>query len=79
MSISTKIVRLFLFAFTAIISLISSPALFAGDFELYTPFMRITVPPGESIDYSIDVINNTDQTRNADISISGLPSGWTYT
>ncbi len=79
MSENTKIVRLFLFAFTAIISLSSSSSLFAGDFELYTPFMRITVPPGESIDYSIDVINNTDQTRNADLSIAGMPSGWTYT
>jgi len=52
---------------------------YAGEFELYTPFMRITVPPGESIDYSIDVVNNTEQTKDVDISVTGIPSGWSYT
>jgi uncharacterized membrane protein len=51
----------------------------AGDFELYTAFRRISVPPGESIDYPIDVINNTESTKEADLSITGIPSGWNYT
>jgi len=51
----------------------------AGDFELYTAFRRISVPPGESIDYPIDVINNTESTKEADLSITGMPSGWNYT
>ena len=44
--------------------------------KLYTPYTKISVPPGESIDYSIDVINNSKSIRNADISIEGLPKGW---
>lgn len=51
----------------------------AQSFSLYTPFTEVSVPPGESIDYPIDVINKGGGIRSAEISISGLPSGWTYT
>ena len=44
--------------------------------KLYTPYTKISVPPGESIDYSIDIINNSTSIRNADVSIEGLPKGW---
>lgn len=43
---------------------------------LYTPYTKIAVPPGESIDYSIDVINNYDEVKNASLSVSGMPRGW---
>ena len=45
---------------------------------LYTPYTKIAVPPGESINYSIDVINNSDEVKNADITIKGMPRGWKY-
>ncbi|MFC3196243.1 NEW3 domain-containing protein [Parapedobacter deserti] len=45
---------------------------------LYTPYTKISVPPGESIDYSIDVINNGGGLRNAEIAVVGLPEGWSY-
>lgn len=45
---------------------------------LYTPYTKISVPPGESIDYSIDVINKSDEVKNATISIEGMPRGWSY-
>ncbi|RHJ81883.1 hypothetical protein DW103_10445 [Parabacteroides sp. AM08-6] len=45
---------------------------------LYTPYTKITVPPGESISYSIDVINNCDEVKNATISVEGMPRGWKY-
>jgi uncharacterized membrane protein len=45
---------------------------------LYTPFTEIAVPPGESIDYPIDVINKGTETRSAGIRVEGLPHGWTY-
>ena len=45
---------------------------------LYTPYTKIAVPPGESINYSVDVINNCDEVRNASISVSGMPRGWKY-
>lgn len=46
---------------------------------LYTPYTKISVPPGESINYDVDVINNSHAVSNAAIAISGLPRGWTYT
>lgn len=50
----------------------------AQSLTLYTPYTRIAVPPGQSIDYSIDVINNSKVVGNADIAIAGLPKDWTY-
>ncbi|SEL97573.1 NPCBM-associated, NEW3 domain of alpha-galactosidase [bacterium A37T11] len=50
----------------------------AQGITLYTPYTRISVPPGQSIDYSIDVINNGGGVQNADIAVVGLPKGWTY-
>lgn len=43
---------------------------------LYTPYTKIAVPPGEMIDYSIDVINNYDEVKNVSLSVSGIPRGW---
>ena len=40
---------------------------------LYTPYTKISVPPGESIDYSVDVINKSDEVKNATISVEGMP------
>ena len=47
----------------------------SGSIILYTPYTKISVTPGASIDYSIDLINNTDGVTNANLSVSGLP-GW---
>jgi len=46
--------------------------------RLYTPYTRISVPPGQSIDYSIDVINNSKSVKNVDVSLSGIPRSWNY-
>lgn len=54
-------------------------AVSAGDsLMLYTPYTKVSVPPGESIDYSIDVINNGDGPETLDLVVSGLPRSWTY-
>ena len=45
---------------------------------LYTPYTKIAVPPGESVNYNIDVINNGDEVKNADITIKGMPREWKY-
>jgi uncharacterized membrane protein len=52
----------------------------AGDsVYLYTPYTNISVPPGESVDYSIDIVNDGSELQKVGISISGLPRGWDYT
>jgi uncharacterized membrane protein len=45
---------------------------------LYTPYTRISVSPGESITYAVDVINKSSALKSADIAITGLPKDWTY-
>jgi uncharacterized membrane protein len=50
----------------------------ANGVTLYTPYTKISVPPGESIDYTIDVINKSGELQNVNISIEGLPKGWNY-
>jgi uncharacterized membrane protein len=45
---------------------------------LYTPYTKISVPPGQSIDYTIDIINNTSLVKNVSVSLNNLPKGWSY-
>lgn len=60
--------------------LFSKPGIHAqNDVTLYTPYINISVPPGESVDYTIEVINNGKGVENVPLSISGIPSGWNYT
>lgn len=57
----------------------STPAYVSGkNLMLYTPYTKISVPPGESVSYSIDVINNTEEVKNATISVTGMPRSWNY-
>ena len=68
--------------FVLLLGIIPCSKVHAGDSEksvmLYTPYTKIAVPPGESIDYSIDVINKSDEVKNATISVEGMPRGWSY-
>ena len=50
----------------------------AADVSLYTPYTMISVPPGESLNYTIDVRNDGSQTRNVNISVAAVPRGWVY-
>ncbi|HNW51414.1 MAG TPA: NEW3 domain-containing protein [Prolixibacteraceae bacterium] len=50
----------------------------ANEISLYTPYTKISVPPGQSIDYSVDVINKGDQVQNVPISVTGIPHSWKY-
>lgn len=78
MSFCMKFFRLFL-SLTFGTLLFSSNAAIAGNgVTLYTPYTRISVPPGESVDYSIDVINNSSELQNVEISVSGIPKSWKY-
>lgn len=46
--------------------------------ELYTPYTSLYVTPGESVNYSLDIMNQSSQTQIVDLSINGLPSDWHY-
>lgn len=54
------------------------PSSAAGEVTLYTPYTSISVTPGESIQYNVDVINNTGSVQEAALSVTGLPQQWEY-
>ncbi|KXB08418.1 hypothetical protein AKJ55_01065, partial [candidate division MSBL1 archaeon SCGC-AAA382M17] len=45
---------------------------------LYTPYTKISVPPGETINYTIDLINKSSAIKNVEISLVGFPKEWHY-
>lgn len=45
---------------------------------LYTPYTRVSVPPGESVTYSIDLINSSNKLQKADLVLTGIPRTWSY-
>jgi len=49
-----------------------------GSASLYTTYTRVAVPPGQTVDYSIELINRSGATSNDEISVTGLPEGWKY-
>jgi len=67
-----------LLAFSYLLAAAAQTAHAAGELTLYTRNKSITVAPGESISYSIDVINNTASIQNARLYVQGLPEGWEY-
>lgn len=67
-----------LLAFSFLLAAAAQTAHAAGELTLYTRNKSITVAPGESISYSIDVINNTASIQNARLYVQGLPEGWEY-
>ncbi len=48
----------------------------AGQVTLYTPYTKISVPPGQTITYVVDVINHSSTTKSINLSVAGIPKGW---
>ena len=78
MSKHTKWLKLNLSMLFGILCLSCQAHQAADSLTLYTPYTKISVPPGESIDYAIDIINNSTELKAADISVAGMPKGWNY-
>jgi len=51
----------------------------ADSVKLFTPYPRVSVSPGESLDYTITVINNSSEIKTIDVSVTGIPKSWNYT
>ncbi|MCK9641411.1 MAG: NEW3 domain-containing protein [Prolixibacteraceae bacterium] len=78
MSTQTKWLRLFLTLVLGISCTFSHAVQTNESVILYTPYTKISVPPGESIDYAIEVINNGKEMQNVGLSVSGMPRDWSY-
>lgn len=57
----------------------TQPLRASKELTLYTPYTKVSVSPGESVNYTIDLINKTEEVCDEEIRISGVPKGWGYT
>lgn len=67
-----------LFLLFFFITLVNHTSFAAEEIDLYTPYTRVSVPPGESVDYTIEIKNNGNETKKIDVSVTGLPRSWDY-
>ena len=79
MSVYTRSSGLILFLLIFLVPFHAHPAPADDSVKLYTPYTYISVPPGESVDYSIDIINDGNEIENVYLSVYGLPDQWDYT
>lgn len=61
-----------------VVSAFSAQEVHAQDVSLHTTYTELTVPPGETIRYSIDVMNNTANIRNVRLDVTEAPDGWEW-
>lgn len=50
----------------------------ANGITLYTPYTGLSVTPGESIDYSFDILNHSNQVQQVSFQVDNLPKEWKY-
>lgn len=46
--------------------------------SLFTPYTGLSATPGETINYSVDVINDSSSIQNMSFSLEDLPKEWEY-
>lgn len=46
--------------------------------SLFTPYTGVSASPGDTIEYTVGVINNGSSIKNMSFSLEDLPEGWTY-
>jgi len=78
MSTRTKWLSLSLTLLFQLVFIGTYAATTGNNVELYTPDTKISVPPGETINYTIQVINNSSEIKTMGISVTGMPRDWTY-
>jgi uncharacterized membrane protein len=79
MSMRTKCIKLLLSLLFGILANSSQASLATDSVKLYTVNTRVSVAPGESIDYIVDIVNNSSEIKNVDLSLEGVPRGWNCT
>jgi uncharacterized membrane protein len=56
----------------------AAPASAAPETMIFTSRTSLSAPPGETINYSVDLINNSSEIKTAQLSFSTTARGWTY-
>ncbi len=60
------------------VMLLASPASAAEPIELFTPYTSLTASPGQSVSYSVEVINNTADIQTIGLAVQQAPADWSY-
>lgn len=50
----------------------------AGPLELYTPYTQLSASPGQTVNYTIELINNTSEIQKVGVSVRSMPADWEY-
>lgn len=50
----------------------------AGNLELYTPYVKLSAPPGESLSYAIELMNRGGSTETVDVAFATGSHSWDY-
>lgn len=50
----------------------------AGALELYTPYLEWSAAPGETVSYSVDLVNHGSTTASTELSLETQNSDWKY-
>jgi Predicted membrane protein len=56
----------------------SLPVSAAAAVELYTPYLQLSAPPGDTIAYSVDIINHGSSTETVDLGFDEKGNKWDY-
>ncbi|MDA3129191.1 NEW3 domain-containing protein [Aliibacillus thermotolerans] len=56
--------------------MVATPAV--AQVTLYTPYTGMAVTPGETIHYTVDVMNHDAGVKHVTFDMQGLPEGWSY-
>ena len=73
-----KILSYFLI-FLLLFSLIKpTQALAVEGVSLFTPYTGLSATPGETVNYTVDVINSSSSIQNMSFSLEDLPKDWEY-
>lgn len=49
-----------------------------GDLTLFTPYTGLSVTPGESLTYNVDVMNDGNSVQNVTFDVNDLPEEWSH-
>ncbi len=78
MSIRRILNPLFLLAIMSLWAVFAIAADEKSSVTLYTPYTQVSVPPGQSINFVIDLINNSEEIQDDVLAVTGLPGDWDY-
>ncbi len=77
MKTKTFLKKMFLLSFS-MMTFVAMSQNTANQVEIYTSNTKVSLSPGESVNYTVEVNNKGTATALCDVSITGIPKTWNY-